>query len=388
MKKVIMLMLFVFLFLPICKVKAINEFDLPINQNIIINKSITKYKWYKLNEISSKNEDVFEHSCEYLELKESDYSPWSKEKPEDKYGRVIESKEEYLNGEIEYIAVRLDNVLASNLRTYEIKLYDDEGNEIKYFGVVCFNCTSTYPKENLFDNNYTTYFEIKQDQPIILVLSEPTTKNVRLKIYYSNEDQLFGYRISKLDNKLRILDSKEENISTLYKLPGQNYTGYINTNKVNWSNSSSNVYYRYKDVDLICYEREYLDDYYESVDNYIKDEKQFIVDYEYLISEPEVVEKEIIKEVEIPKEIIKEIEVPKEKVVYKYINTTNTCEFEEKEKSSIEEEHSSVFETQVEEKNETKDIRRNISFLIVFGCIMSLIIVLCLILKELIKKCR
>ena len=378
MRKVIILILFTFLFIPLYKVKAINTFDLPINQNISINKITEKYKWYKLKEVDSRNEDIFEHICEYLELKETDYSSWSTEKPESKYGRIIEEKDENESEEIEYYYLMIDNILASNLRTYEIKLYDDI-KQVNYYSVICYNCSSAYPRENLFDNNYNTFFEIKVGEPITLALNEKTSKDIRVKFFYNKEDYLFGYRISKLDKNFNILESKEENISTLIDKSGPSYSSYINSNS-SWNQSVK--YYRYKDAYLVCHEKEYLDDYYEEAENYIKDENQSIkvYDYEDVNIEPETIEKEVFKE----------ILVPKEKVVYKYIEATNSndsCEYVSSQNIEIND-YKDEIENSIQISNNKEITKRDIKFYVIFSIILLLIIFLCLFIKELIKKCR
>ena len=381
MKKVIIVLLFTFLFIPICEVKAINSFDLPINQNVNINSITEKYKWYKLKEVDSREESVFERSCEYLEIKETDFSPWSEEKPEEKYGRIIEEKIESNKEEVKYSAIMIDNVFASNLRTQEIKLFDDNWNQIKYSSIKCYNCTSTFPKENLFDNNYSTYFEVKYNQPLILILDEETTKNIRVQFFYEKEDYLFGFRVSKLDKKYNILESKEETIETLRRLSSETYSSYINSDKVKWSNNTSVKYYRYKDAYLLCHEREYLDDYYEFVENYIKDENQNMkyYDYDSVYIEPEIIEKEVFKE----------IIIPKEKIIYEYIEASNddSCEYETvlKKTNTEYKDNSKVLQ---ENQNKRKITKRDIKFFIIFSFILLIITVLCLIMKELIKKCR
>ena len=385
MRKVIISILFTFLLVPLYKVQAINTFDLPINQNISIKKVTEKYKWYKLKEVDSREENVFEHICEYLELKETDYSSWSTEKPESKYGRIIEEKEETTNEIVEYYSIMIDNILASNLRTFEIRLYDDT-KEVKYYSVVCYNCSSTYPRENLFDNDYNTFFEVKFNQPITLVLNEPTTENIRVQFIYNKEDYLFGYRISKLDKYYNVLESREEGLSTLVNRSNHAYSSYINSRSNNWSNSTSTKYYRYKDAYLVCHEKEYLDDYYENVDDYIKDENRSIKSYEYedVKIEPKVVEKEVFKE----------MVVPKEKIVYRYIennNSNDSCEYVSSQKVELndykEEPKSSTIISNNTKAN--KEItKRDIKFYVIFSIILLLIILLCLFIKELINKCR
>ena len=376
MKKIVLFILFVFLFIPFKKIKAINGYDLPINKDIKVNSVNDKYKWYKLKEFDSRNEDVFEHICEYLELKETGYSSWSTEKPEEKYGRIIEEKEEEFHSEVKYSAIMIDNILTSNLRTKEIKLYDDNWNEIKYKSVLCYNCTSNFPRENLFDNVYNTYFEIRHGEPITLLLNEETTKNVRVQFFYEKEDYLFGYRVSKLDNQYNVLESREENDSTLRNLSSPAYASYINSNKVNWSSDIKTKYYRYKDAYLVCAEKEYLDGYYDYVEDYIKDENQKVnyYDYDEVILEPEIVEKEVFKEIVVPKEKIvnKYITIEKE-VCTKKEAKTNNCEY--------------VVNTEV---NNSKEIstKKPIKIYVVITLFLLIIVFLCLFLKELIKRCR
>ena len=378
MRKVIIVILFTFLLVPLYKVKAIEEFDLPINQNINISKVTEKYKWYKLKEVDSRDENVFEHICEYLDLKETDYSSWSTEKPESNYGRIIEEKEETSNEEVEYYSIMIDNIQTSNLRTFEIKLFDDY-KEVKFYSVVCYNCTSTYPRENLFDNNYNTFFEIKYNQPITLVLNEPTTDNLKIQFIYNKEDYLFGYRVSKLDKYFNVIESKEENTSTLIDKSTNNYSSCINSNN-NWNQKTK--YYRYKDMYLVCHEKEYLDDYYENVDDYIKDENQSIKSYEYeeVSIEPEIIEKEVFKE----------ILVPKEKIVYKYLESNNTCEYEDKLVKADNKENNIKDQIYSSNKIETnkKDVKQDIRFYVILSIVLLLIVFLCLFMKELIKKCR
>ncbi len=380
MRKVIIFILFTFLFIPFKSIKAINSDNLPLNEDIKINNITKKYKWYKLKEVDSRKENVFEHICEHLELKETKFSEWSTEKPEEKYGRIIEEKEEFTTESPEYFAIQIDNILVSNLRTKEIKLYDDSGKEIKYRSVVCYNCTSTFPRENLFDNNYNTYFEIRHNQPITLILNEETNKNIRVQFIYDKEDYLFGFRISKLDRKFNVLESKEENDTSLVKLGAQYYASYINSNK-NWSSENKIKYYRYKDAYLICNVKEYLDDYYDSIEGYIKDENQLIKEYGYenVVVEPEIVEKEVFKEIVVPKEKIVNKYITVEKPVIQNeetnINNEKKCEYVEK---NIEKEEQKIAVSK----------KINIKIYVVFTLFLLLIVFLCLFLKELIKKCR
>lgn len=395
MRKVIMLILFTFLLVPLYKVKAINTFDLPINQNISISKVTEKYKWYKLNEVDSRNENVFEHNCEYLELRETDYSFWSTEKPEQKYGRIIEEKEETSEDAVEYYYLKIDNILTSNLRTFEIRLYDEDNKRVNYYNVVCYNCSSTFPRENLFDNDFNTYFEVKFNQPITLILNEKTSKNIRVQFLYNKEDYLFGYRISKLDKYFNVIESKEENVETLVNRGAQYYSSYINSTNNNWKNIIK--YYRYKDEYLVCSEKEYLDDYYEEVDGYIKDENRSIKSYDYedVNVEPEIIEKEVLKEVIVPEEktVFKEVLVPEEKIVYKYIenNSNNSCEYVSSQNIELDDKKEEIeVSSQVLSNNSDnkKITKRDIKFYVIFSIILLLIIFLCLFIKELIKKCR
>lgn len=376
MKKVIIFILFTFLFIPFKRVKAINDYDLPLNKDIRINGVSEKYKWYKIKEVDSRNDDVFEHNCEYLELKETDYSLWSTEKPEEKYGRIIEEKEEENSEEVKYFAIKIDNILTTNLRTKEIKLYDDNWNEVKYRSVACYNCTSTFPRENLFDNSYNTYFEIRHGQPITLFLNEETTKNLRVQFIYDKEDYLFGFRISKLDRNHNVLASKEENDSTLRVLGAEMYSSYINSDKVPWSTDTKTKYYRYRDAYLLCGEKEYLDDYYDNVEDYIKDEKDSkkYYDYDEIVLEPEIIEKEVFKE----------IIVPKEKIVNKYITIEKEIDSKNNEVKSCE------YVVKNEVKDSKKETNKKISskIYVVFALFLALIFFLCLFLRELIKKCR
>lgn len=378
MRKVIIFILFTFLFIPFKRIKAINTNGLPLNENIKINGVNEKYKWYKLKEVDSRKENVFEHICEHLKLKETEFSDWSLEKPEEKYGRIIEEKEETTNGTPTYFAIQIDNILTSNLRTKEIKLFDDSGKEVKYRSVICYNCTSTFPRENLFDNNYNTYFEIKQGQPITLVLNEETDKNIKVQFIYNKEDYLFGFRISKLDEKFNVLDSKEETISTLKKTNAQYYIGYTNSNDVDWSRSKKVKYYRYKDAYLMCSEKEYLDGYFDLVEDYIKDETKFIKEYDYenVVVEPEIIEKEVFKEIIVPKEKIVNKYITVEKEINSQKEETKPCEYIIKKE---------IAENEVKETNNKKF---SFKFYVIIGLFLSLIVFLCLFLRELIKRCR
>ncbi len=380
MKKVIIVLLFTFLFIPFKSIKAINSDNLPLNKDIKINSVNEKYKWYKLKEVDSRKENVFEHICEHLELKETEYSSWVSEKPEAKYGRIIEEKEEASSSEVKYSAIMIDNVLTLNLRTKEIKLYDDNGNEIKYRSVICYNCTSTFPRENLFDNVYSTYFEIKHNQPITLLLNEETTKNIRVQFIYDKEDYLFGFRISKLDKNYNVLESKEENDSTLRNLSSPAYSSYINSNKVNWSSDSKTKYYRYKDSYLLCNEREYLDEYYDFVEDYIKDENQInkYYDYDEVLLEPQIVEKEVFKE----------IVVPKEKIVNKYITIEKENDSQKDEKNNESKPCEYVINDTIKENKNSNAKKLSFKIYAVFTLFLLLIVFLCLFLRESLKKCR
>lgn len=379
MRKVIIFILFTFLFIPFKRIKAINTNDLPLNENIKINGVSEKYKWYKLKKVDGRKENVFEHICEHLELKETDFSNWSTEKPEEKYGRIIEEKEETTSENPTYFAIQIDNILASNLRTKEIKLFDDNGKQVKYNSVVCYNCTSTFPRENLFDNNYNTYFEIKHRQPITLILNEETDKNIRVQFIYDKEDYLFGYRISKLDRNFKVLESKEENDTSLVRIGAQYYASYINSYK-SWSSNNIIKYYRYKDAYLMCSEKEYLDGYFDLVENYIKDEKQFIKEYDYenVVVEPEIIEKEVFKEIIVPKEKIVNKYITIEKEISSQKEETKPCEYVTKKE---------IVENKTNKNKETTN-KNNLKFYVIIALFLSLIVFLCLFLRELIKRCR
>ena len=110
---------------------------------------------------------------------------------------------------------------------------------------------------------------------------------------------------------------------------------------------------------------------------YIKDESQSInsYDYEDVVVEPKIIEKEVFKD----------IVVPEEKIVYKYIetNSNDTCEYNTELIDNVEvkdQEYSSI-----EEKN---DIKKDIKFYVILPIILLLIIFLCFIMKDLIKKGR
>ena len=372
MKKVIIFLLFTFLFIPFKSIKANNEYDLPIGKDIKINSINKKYKWYKLKEVDSRTENVFEHSCEYLMFKETNFTEWNKEKPESKYGRTIEEKE-LSTDIIKYSKVIISNIYSPSLHIKELKLYDENYNELSYSNITCDNCSNQDNINNIFDNNYNTTVEVSYNSLINITLDNETSSNIRVLIIYEKNDFLYGWKVSAFDIKSnKVIYSKNETINTMVKIYSPIYGCYINSSELSWFNNSTK-YYRYKDSYLLCYEKEYLDDYYESFDNYIKDETSFINSYDYEEVKPNVIEKEVFKE----------IIVPKEKIVNKYItiekevpvSETKSCEY--------------VIKNEVKENKDVKE-NKKISYkvYVVFALFLSLIVVLCLFLKELIKRCR
>lgn len=371
MKKVIIFLLFTFLFIPFKSIKANNEYDLPLGNNIKINSINEKYKWYKLKEVDSRKENVFEHSCEYLVFRENNFTEWSYEKPEEKYGRIIEEKE-VSSDVIKYSKILISNIYSPSLHIKELNLFDEKYNELIYTNVTCDNCSNQNDIKNISDNNYNTSFEISYNSSLNITLKEETSANIRVRIIYEKNDLIYGWKVSAIGKNNKVIYSKYENIDTMVRINSSIYGCYINSSELSWTKDITK-YYRYKDSYLLCYEKEYLDDYYESVDNYIKDENYFVKTYDYEEVKPDVIEKEVFKE----------IIIPKEKIVNKYITIEKENIIKDKEPCEY------VLKNEVKEETNLKEKKKiNVKICVLFILFLSLIVVLCLFLRELIKRCR
>lgn len=335
-------------------------------------------------------------------------------KAEEKYKDVTEDIEvrykwykEIKTGEGEYYPLR---------KITEEDRYDKY--DFKYVNTTRVNeefCS--YPTEfyKIEPKKYQTYTKVNDARYVVIENIKPETL---VKIYYKNND--FNYRIVSHENNILILDLKVDllcdkllfYVDTLnkYKIslyrdvelkklimskelenekfsipntdwkiePNAYYETYISTIKYDESSltklkeektmcgCSEKYVYKYNVT------REYYDDnYYEYIEGYIKDEN----DYRYYYKgEPIIVNNTI----EVVKEKIKEVP----KIEYIYLEKESQ-EAEKEEKKECVPVTNTKIETKIIEKEITKQPKK--IYMVIIGLYL---LVMALIIKDIVKKCR
>ncbi len=269
-----------------------------------------RYKFYRKENIYSdkyyiEDENIDEYPYKSGESIETEYSSWSKEKPEEKKGRVIQTKTiyEYANRlPIRYLNFNNINGSRDILRFLEIKIFNNK-EKIDY-ELICRNCLN---KEKISDNFLNNGFmEVTKSQDFTIDLKDNyDIENINIEIYltdnYGTDNTSFSVDIldnnkNKLKNYIDIIMNaniynNEDNgykLNILLKdyLKDIYYDENVITKEEKIDDPSlqlidSYSLYSYKDIKYKYYkeERYYLDDYYVEKDGYIKDENKYRVYY-------------------------------------------------------------------------------------------------------------
>lgn len=290
MKKVIILILFTFLFVPDIHSQTLTNV-LPLNKSITINKVEERYKWYKLKKVNEHYENSVEHSCEYFEDVNSDFNDWSLIKPEEKNNRIIEEK--IVNIDLSnktYNTLMLDNFIVEFLEVKEIVLTNASGIKIPFALSECINCNKSEAGNLL----------LNKDSKVILKLNNNYTEIIQIEIRFEKDNNILFWKSTLLLDKYPVRSLGVPTLGKMGKVCSTNYCSYKAYAGLIWEEYSSyeEKYYRYKDTFVNCYyyEKEYINGYFSNYDGYIKDENTKMYFYEYKLNNNNIIYKDKTEE--------------------------------------------------------------------------------------------
>lgn len=294
----------------------------------IVKKRMFKYFW------EEKTGDYFlinENPSSYPYLDESNYiiksfTDWDYFIPEEKINRVVESKDIYQYREMKEVRyIHFNNFLGGNNRLNITEIKVMAGDNVVNYSVYCEGCNNNF---NTYVNNFIVH-EVKShvslDGYIRLDLNDyypldslkvyvyffdDTTFEKRISIYYTRDEELQfdGNTNIYAHNLVRSFFTHKSNDEihelvfdinfVLFKNPEFTELKYsehpVNSSKTRSVNKTK--LYRYQDTYFYYYDliKNYLDGYYESNPDYIKDENNYIDYLIYQTRDRLIIDKDII----------------------------------------------------------------------------------------------
>ncbi len=293
MKLKIILLLLMFLGIGILNVKAYTysewSEEYPEGYDSILIESEVRYKWYKESEIDIEylsKSDFGDKKYDLNDFKYTIESEYSLEKPEEKDDREITTsvmQYTFTEDDINHILFK-DFSFIGALYASEIDIFEKSTNkQINYEFESIYN--DIYHTEILNDDNLDTYMPINIQSKILMNLGKKyNASNLLVKIYYKTDGT----------------DSKSyKNMLTYNMVEGLIYktarlgvcpTGcafsmsYDASYAVNLTQSVTMYSFKDKIYKTYNINKEYLDDYLNNAEGYIKDESDYKTFYRYITS--------------------------------------------------------------------------------------------------------
>lgn len=253
-----------------------------------------RYKWYKNKEEGEYllyNDGINKYeSVNWNNYLETDYSDWNLNKPSELQGRIIENYKNYAVKKvkpIKNIYILNGCFKSETVNLNKIEIYSQ--NKLVNFTSICGGCTDKYALNNIsgflmieLDDYY--YFDDltiiinplnkKDINSLKFMITAPILDSDEEQIYYDFIYESSDDNYIKLDVKNFNIVSVEYEEEKIYsELPTISYSDKIR--EIN--------YYRYKDRLYYFYnnKKEYLEGYFNSYNNYIKDENDYIDYFRY-----------------------------------------------------------------------------------------------------------
>jgi len=299
MKKILLLMVLIFCI----NIKAKNYgIDyMPIENLDLKTEEIKKYHFYKENKINAyfiegENPNIFKKTSDYYY---SDYSEWQKEKPNLKKNRIIEERNVYVYQQYKKVKNIKIEVDAENESILEFAFL------VNNFSVnntsFCNECSENYYMYTS-DHEYNRAFKIKN---LSLSLNEYyLPSEIKFRIMFNTEG--IRYRIFIYEDNFSNVTYEKEFTSDLelheYDIKdfdikydsSENFIKYEEDNKMMLKETYKE--YSYKDK-YYLYEyimKDYYPTYEISLDGYIKDENDFIIEKKYYYLENATIKDKIL----------------------------------------------------------------------------------------------
>ncbi len=350
--------------------KPIESLDLKVEE-------IKKYKFYKEHKVNAyfienENPDIFKKQNDFYY---TDYSEWFKEKPNLKKNREIKERNVFLYSKLKKIKnfyIEVEDPDESNLE-FAIRFNDSPASNSGY----CGDCSSGYYM-HIADNKYDNAVRINKLSLVYQDYYYPSELSIRVMFNKEN----IKYRILIYENNINEIMYEANFVSDLslhdYTIQDFEMKDAFEEEIVKY-NEEPNMYllnsykeYSYRDK-FYLYEytlKDYYPTYELSLDGYIKDENDFIVEKKYSYLETAIIKDKIVINNEnydltdyiktsIPFEVSSNIDISKNGTYkIKYIFPNKTLEKDVTVKTN--KEYIDSLEMSIKKKNEEiEDVIKN-----------------------------
>lgn len=290
------------------KVKAETFYleEMPINNLNLRIEETKKYRWYQNERLESfflegTNTDFFSLKDE-KKYYYTAYSAWTTEQPKKENYREIIERDVFIYQTLKKIRHFYLEIDSDSEELIEFSIYSDDAkiNKTSF----CQGCSSDYYM-HIADNNYEVATKV---QKLFLTLDdyiEPN--NLKIKVLFKNKNIKYKITIYEDENtssniyyqkEFNSSENLEEIFINAFDIKESAYADEIIKYEENDTLILKNKFkeYSYRDKYVLYYNyiKKYYPTYEENVEDYIKDENDFILEKAYFYKEPVIVKDKII----------------------------------------------------------------------------------------------